>query len=77
MAITPDTQEKIDTTAIRAATEAVEPVLKEVRSGVNKIINVLFSIQDANNSAEANKAATRKSKTDELKKHHKGNYTPE
>lgn len=57
---------------------AIQDAIQEARKGIIKdLTNLILGIQDANTAAEGNKAATLKSKTDELKKRHSGNYRPE
>ena len=48
-----------------------------IQAAIQEVKELIIAVQDANNAADAAKAATRKSKTDELKKKHAGNYRPE
>lgn len=56
---------------------AIQESIKEARKEIKGLANLILGIQDANAAADGAKAATLKSKTEELKKRHNGSYRPE
>ena len=73
MTITPDTQERIDQTAIAAARATAQETIKPVMSTLHKLVELIIGFREADISAESARLSTLKGENKSVK----NRYTPE